>query len=98
MFRKSLGPTEGMLFVFDFVDFYPFWMKSTLIPLDMIWISPEQRIVYIAERVPPCKQDPCPSYSPMQKALYVLELAAGSAGKHHLKIGDAIKIEDGSAK
>ena len=39
MFRTSLGPNEGMLFVFEQAGFYPFWMKNTLIPLDIIWID-----------------------------------------------------------
>ena len=55
MFRKSLGPNEGMLFVFEQAGFYPFWMKNTLIPLDIIWLDADWRIVSIAASVPPCR-------------------------------------------
>ena len=77
MFRESLGPNEGMLFVFEKAGFYPFWMKNTLIPLDIIWIDEAWRIVSIAESVPPCRADPCPTYPPAGDARYVVEVSAG---------------------
>jgi uncharacterized membrane protein (UPF0127 family) len=94
MFRKSLGPDEGMLFVFDTPGFYPFWMKNTLIPLDMLWLDREGRIVSIASAVPPCRADPCPSYPPAAgtTALYVLEVNAGFAKQHGVKVGDLLAI------
>ena len=47
---------------------YPFWMKNTLIPLDMIWIDASSRIAHIAHDVPPCKADPVPNYPPNAQA------------------------------
>ena len=93
MFRKDLAPNAGMLF--DFVNEGPqaFWMKNTLIPLDMVWIDEAHRIVHIAHDVPPCKADPCPDYPPHAKASSVLELAAGAAARHHLKEGDLLLFE-----
>lgn len=93
MFRDSLKDNEGMLFNFERLDFYAIWMKNMKFSIDIIWLSPEGKVVYIAANVPPCKKDPCPSYQPYQKALYVLELAAGMAEKEHLKIGCLLKIE-----
>jgi len=94
MFRKGLAPDAGMIFVFDAVAFYPFWMKNTLIPLDMLWLDAGARVVSIARSVPPCKADPCPSYSPDADALYVVELAAGFARQHNVKVGDVLKLEN----
>ncbi len=90
MFRDHLRPNAGMLFVFDEDDVYSFWMKNTLIPLDMIWLGVDQTIVHVKHDVPPCKVEDCPSYSPGVPARYVLELAAGEAKKRDLKVGDRL--------
>lgn len=93
MFRETLLPDQGMLFVFETEDFYSFWMKNTLIPLDLLWLDKDRRIVHIARNVPPCKADPCPSYPPDRPGLYVLELAAGSADRLGLKIFDRLEFK-----
>jgi hypothetical protein len=90
MFREHLAPAEGMVFVFEAVGFYPFWMKNTLIPLDMIWVGPDRKVVSVAHSVPPCKADPCPNFSPTGDALYVVEVVGGFAKKHQLKAGDQL--------
>jgi uncharacterized membrane protein (UPF0127 family) len=93
MYRDHMAEDRGMIFLFPQVGEYPFWMKNTLIPLDMIWIDSDHRIVHIAHDVPPCKADPCPNYPPNAKAASVLELAGGVAAKHHLKDGDVLRFE-----
>jgi uncharacterized protein len=93
MFRTELAPNEGMVFVFPSAGFYPFWMKNTLIPLDMIWLDARGKIVSIAASVPPCKADPCPSYAPEGDALYVVEVVSGFARNHGLKKGDEVTLE-----
>ncbi|HEV2720766.1 MAG TPA: DUF192 domain-containing protein [Thermoanaerobaculia bacterium] len=93
MYRDRLAEDHGMLFMFPESGDYPFWMKNTLIPLDMIWIDDGRRIVHISSNVPPCKADPCPNYPPNAKARYVLELAAGVAAKHHLGNGQTLRFE-----
>ena len=92
MFRKELAPDQGMLFVFDQEDLYSFWMKNTLIPLDIIWLDSNQQIVHIEKRVPPCSADPCPTYSPDHPAKYVLELKAGQADTLGLKLFDRLSF------
>ena len=92
MFREKLLPDQGMLFVFEEEGLYSFWMKNTLISLDMLWINKDLRIVHIARNVPPCKEDPCPSYSPERPGLYVLELAAGAADRLGLKLFDRLEF------
>jgi uncharacterized membrane protein (UPF0127 family) len=87
MFRPSLDPRRGMLFVFTQSAHHRFWMKNTLIPLDMIWLDHARRVVHIAPNVPPCKIDPCPTYGPENPAIYVLELNAGQAEKIGLALG-----------
>lgn len=75
MFRESLAKNAGMLFVFDQTAIYPFWMKNTLIPLYMIWISEDFKIVDM-QRAVPCETETCPQYVPSGMAKYVLEISA----------------------
>jgi len=93
MFRSSLGSDRGMLFLFPETAVYPFWMKNTLIALDIIWIDENLTIVHIARDVPPCKADPCPSYPPKAAARYVLELAAGEAAARGFGDGEKLVFE-----
>lgn len=95
MFRDHLADDKGMIFLFAKKDVYPFWMKNTLIPLDMVWIDEAKKVVTIARDVPPCKADPCPSYpaNGPAPARYVLETAAGVTAKHHLEVGNTVRME-----
>lgn len=89
MFRNTLDDDTGMIFIFDKEDYYSFWMKNTRIPLDMIWISEDKRVVDIKEAIP-CIDDPCASYKPAGKAKYVLEVNQGFAENNEIKIGDKV--------
>jgi uncharacterized membrane protein (UPF0127 family) len=86
MFRESLAPDAGMLFLFPSLEIQSFWMKNTLIPLDILWLNERQEVVYMLT-AQPCKKEPCGSIVPLQKALYVLEVNAGFARKHKIDIG-----------
>ena len=90
MFRDRIPEGTGMLFVFAQSGDYPFWMKNTLVPLDMIWIDDQKRVVHVEASVPPCKADPCPSYPPHAVAKYVLELGRGQAAKHRVVNGSTL--------
>lgn len=86
--REFLPEGEGMLFIFPATSVYRFWMKDTLIALDMVFLDEDRRIVGIERDVPPCEGDPCPEYGPAQRSLYVLEANAGYADGLGLKAGD----------
>ena len=93
MFRKKLGDKNGMLFIFEKQETHSFWMKNILIPLDIIWIDKNRKIVFINENTQPCKDSFCPSINPDKKAKYILEINAGITKKIGLAIGDQLKIE-----
>jgi uncharacterized membrane protein (UPF0127 family) len=92
MYRTRVGERDGMIFVFPVPDVHPFWMKNTLVPLDMIWMDEEFGVLHIQPSAPPCKADPCPSYGPPRKAAYVLEVRAGTAAEQGLRVGDRLEI------
>ena len=92
MFRKSLGENEGMLFIFPSKGKHTFWMANTYIPLDIIWIGADMKIVHIEENVPPCTetgklQAMCRVYRPDDTAKYVLEVNGGWSEKHKVENG-----------
>ncbi len=93
MYRDQLAQDRGMIFLFAQTGSYPFWMKNTLIPLDLIWIDEQKRIVHVSHDVPPCKADPCPSYDPGAFAKTVLEVAGGVAARHGLANGQVLRFE-----
>jgi uncharacterized protein len=95
MFRDELKPNRGMLFTHGGLGKYSYWMFQVRIPLDIVWVDEHLQIVEISERTPPCKDGPasrCPSYGGHQNALYVVEFAAGTVEKHHLKTGDRLEF------
>ncbi|OFW98188.1 MAG: hypothetical protein A3D94_19240 [Alphaproteobacteria bacterium RIFCSPHIGHO2_12_FULL_66_14] len=88
MFRKSLGPYEGMLFDFHQEQPVTFWMKNTLIPLDMIFIAADGTIRHIHSNAVPLSTDTIPSKFPVRG---VLEINGGNAKLLGLKPGDKVK-------
>lgn len=92
MFRKNLAYNEGMLFLFEDEQRYSFWMKNTLIPLDIIWLDKHKEAVFIKQNALPCKEDLCPEIKPDRETKYVLELNAGVVLKMGLKVGDRVSF------
>ncbi len=84
-----------MLFLFPDVAAHSFWMKNTLVPLDILWLAPNGAVVHIEQDVQPCQADPCPSYGPDADANSVLELAAGQAEMRGVRIGDVLDFRGG---
>lgn len=92
MFRDSLPADRGMLFVYPKEDKYTYWMYQTKIPLDMIWMNRDHKIVEIAPNAQPCttKASECPQFGGHVPATFVLEVNAGVAAKNKLHEGDTI--------
>jgi hypothetical protein len=94
MFRPSLPPNQGMLFIHATEEPRSYWMFQCEIPLDIIWMDREKRVVEISKDTPPCREaaDKCPSFGGTRPSKFVLELNAGMADAHGLKVGDIIKF------
>jgi hypothetical protein len=87
MFRTSLAADRGMLFIFPEPAEQSFWMKNTLIPLDIIFIGADGRVLNIARQAAPKTLDPRRSAG---EARFVLELRGGEAARRGIAPGDRV--------
>lgn len=87
MHRQSLAPDRGMLFPYSPPQPASFWMKNTLIPLDIIFIRADGTIARIAAQTVPLSLEPVPSLEPV---IAVLEIAGGRAAELGIKEGDRV--------
>ena len=88
MFRRTMAANTGMLFDFGGEAYRAFWMKNTLIPLDMIFIRGDGTIAHIAANAVPLTEDSVPSTAPVRA---VLEIPGGRAAALGLAEGNAVR-------
>lgn len=88
MFRESLPKDDGMLFVFSGEGKHGIWMMNTSVPLDIVWLDKNKKVVFVKEDAQPCDAlAVCPVYFPESDAKYVLEVNSGYAKRHGIKPG-----------
>lgn len=88
--RESLGPTEGMLFVFSKDDYHGIWMKDMLFPIDIVWVNRDGVIVDIAQSVRP---DTYPTvFEPSVPARFVIETNAYFTDSFGIRKGDTVQL------
>jgi uncharacterized protein len=92
MYKKSIPENYGMFFIFEQEQEQNFWMKNTLIPLDMVFFDRNYKVVKIAHDAQPCRKDPCMVYASDKPAKYVLEVNGGTADRLGLKEGDGLQL------
>ncbi|OFY52234.1 MAG: hypothetical protein A2X22_09640 [Bacteroidetes bacterium GWF2_49_14] len=85
MYRKTMEMHTGMLFIFEDTDLRSFWMKNTYIPLDIIYLDAQKKIIRIHENAPTLNEQPIPSDYP---AKYVVEVIAGFTALYNIRTGD----------
>ncbi len=90
MFRQNMDEGKGMLFIFPNMQPRGFWMKNTLIPLDIIYVDANKKIVSIQKNTTPLSEKNLPSDSDAQ---YVIEVNAGFADRYGLKAGDIVDFQ-----
>lgn len=94
MFRQAMGPSDGMLFVFDEEGGFSFWMKNTFVDLDMLWLDRAGKVTAVHANVPRSR----PGMGDAEVAtrgghgLYVLELAAGQAAARKVAVGSVLGL------
>ncbi|MSS74194.1 DUF192 domain-containing protein [Candidatus Pacearchaeota archaeon] len=89
MFRENLANNMGMLFIFEKLGVYPFWMKNTILSLDIIWINSEFEVVHIEKETVPQSLS---NLNPKVEAKYVLEINAGLSIDKNIEIGSIAKF------
>jgi uncharacterized protein len=92
MGRPSLSFNEGMLFVYPNAARHPHWMYQCLVPLDIVWLKNDKRVLEIVHGAQPCSHVPCPSYGHHDSSRFVLELAMGRAERSGLRVGDRLEF------
>ncbi len=90
MYRKKMAPNQGMLFIYDRPQPISFWMKNTYLPLDMIFIDEDFKIVQISKDTVPYSEDPIICYTPI---MYVLEINAGISDMAGITVGSVVSWE-----
>ncbi len=90
MYRNSLAEDRGMLFIYDDDALRSFWMKNTLISLDILYFDSDLQLINVIRGAQPCRYQPCPGYPSKAPARYVLELQSGMAETLAVKPGDRL--------
>lgn len=90
-YRSELNEDQGMLFLFPSEEVQSFWMKNTPIPLDMIFISGQQRIVGIIHQAVPFSTASLSVSAPSQ---FVLEIKGGLSRRNGIEVGDQVRFEN----
>jgi uncharacterized membrane protein (UPF0127 family) len=87
MFRDKMEESQGMLFIFPIQTYQSFWMKNTIIPLDIMFVNSDFEIIKIHKNTTPYSEESYPSIKP---AMYVVEVIGGFTDKYNINEGDKI--------
>jgi uncharacterized membrane protein (UPF0127 family) len=90
MFRERLSDQEGMVFLYDPPQPAAMWMKNTLVPLDMLFVDAQGRVVYIAARTEPLSLKPVSAGTEVRM---VIELAGGNSDRLGVRVGDRVEFD-----
>ncbi|MFA7289490.1 MAG: DUF192 domain-containing protein [Melioribacteraceae bacterium] len=87
MFRDKMEENQGMLFIFPIQTYQSFWMKNTIIPLDIMFVTSDFEIIKIHKNTTPYSEESYPSLKP---AMYVVEVISGFSDKYNIHEGDKV--------
>ena len=82
----SLGPRDAMILVFPSDDTWKIWMKDMQVPIDIVWLNKDKKVVYSVSNISPDNTD---TFTPDASARYVVELSAGTVASRNIKTGRA---------
>jgi uncharacterized membrane protein (UPF0127 family) len=92
MFREALPQGRGMLFIHSEPGTYRYWMYQVKVPLDIVFLDNQQRVLGVSANTPPCttRASDCPNYGGYPGTRYVLELGAGEAQRYRIERGKTL--------
>ncbi len=90
MYRHHMDDNAGMLFIFPHPESAQFWMKNTIIPLDMLFADSDGKMLGVVANAQPYSEALLGGFP---GTLYVLEVNAGYAAKHHIAVGDRLEFQ-----
>lgn len=93
--RNFLAVNKGMLFVFGQAEGQAMWMKKMKLPLDMVFLDQERRVIRLVENVQPCQESRCSLIKINKPFFYVLEINAGQIRATNLGLGQEMRLEKG---
>lgn len=91
--KTGIGVDEALLFVYDSDGKWGIWMKDMHFPIDIVWLDKDKKVVHIVKNAPP-ESYPYETFTPMEDARYVVELAAGTVAKKSIAIGGLAKFDE----
>lgn len=92
MNRTQLAADHGMLFIYTRPHQVSFWMKNTLLALDILFFDADSRMLEAYQNVQPCQQKNCPRYQSHSPIQFALELPAGTVSNFNIRKGDRFRI------
>jgi uncharacterized membrane protein (UPF0127 family) len=95
MFRDTFPEGKAMLFIHNSPTNQPYWMYQVKVPLDIVWMDKNHRVVEMVENAPPCKTEKasgCPNYGGNRTYSFVIELPGGYARKHGVREGEVLQF------
>lgn len=92
--KKTLPADKGLLFTFNKADYYSFWMKNMLFPIDIIFINGDKIVTIYENLQPPTSEEDLSILQPEEPSDKVLEINANLSKKYNIKKGDKVKIEN----
>jgi hypothetical protein len=95
MFRDSMPQDRGLLYQHRTPGKYSYWMYQTNVALDTIWMDERRRVVEIVPNMPPCpakSAKECPHFGGREDSKFELQLAAGQAARHGVRVGSVLSF------
>ena len=88
----SLTPDLAVLFIYEKPGLQKIWSHNIQIPVDLIWLDKDRKVVQIDSGVMPCDKEPCPSYQTAKEVMFLLHVVSGAAREHGLEKGVTIEM------
>ena len=88
----SLTPDLAVLFIYEEAGNQKIWSRNIQMPVDLVWLDANRKVIQVDSNVLPCLKEPCPDYQSSEPAMFLLQVISGAAREHDLEKGASIKM------